>query len=303
MYQCPKCHSEMNKNELKCNNCGFILKLSLKEYEKRETELYNYDLVKYRNKNKYISNLIQYLESDDYEEEIINFKVSKDEFDVLIYKMISYIYLDYFIPRKEFNNNIRDLLNGYMDEYENNYSELILYLNSLKKYLGFPKFNEKYIKQLSKNNLSLNKGMEIYGFLISDILDNKLKNDDFESKLEEYFLKYKENKNFHMTKNDRKIQKKLIKYYKITGEHYFSKRFDILIEKYNLSLDNAFNIKKKLLNDIYTKNRPDLYKNFEKYVQYEIKNNEKPLITRRLGSQSEEHDEKVENEYNILGNY
>ena len=44
-------------------------------------------------------------------------------------------------------------------------------------------------------------------------------------------------------------------------------------------------------------------KNFEKYVQYEIKNNEKPLITRRLGSQSEEHDEKVENEYNILGNY
>lgn len=293
----------MDKNVFKCKNCGFILRISLKEYEKREKELFDYNLVQFINKNEYIRQLIKYLESDEYEEEILNFNVSKDEFDVLIYKMISYIYLDYFYPRKEFNKNIKDLLNGYRDEYKDNFSELILNLNSLKMLLGFPKFNEKYKNQLLENNLSLNKGMEIFGFLILDILDEGLEIKDFETKISEYFLKYNENENFHMTKKDKRIQKKLNKYYKITGKNYFSKRFDILIDKYNLSLDNAFNVKKKLLNDIYTEKKPDLYKNFEKYVHYEITNNEKPIITRRLGSQSEEHDEKVENEFNILGDY
>ena len=303
MYKCPKCHGEMGGNELICDKCKFKLKISLKKYQERELELNDYDKIKYINKSIHIRNLIQYLESDKYEEEIIEFNVSKHEFDVLIYKLISYIYLDYFIPRKDFDNNIKDLLNSYMDEYKNDYYSLITNLNNLKTLLGFPKFNKNYEKQLVENNLSKNKGMEIFGFLIEDILENNLETNDFDSKLEEYFLEYQNNENFHTTKKDKKIQKKLVKYYKITGKDYFSKRFDILMDKYNLSIDNAFNIKKKLLNDIYTKNRPDLYKNFELYIQHEIKNNDKPEITRRLGSQNEEHDAKVENELNVLGEY
>ena len=303
MYKCPKCHSKMNKNQLICDNCDFKLMISLKEYHEREQDLYDYEHVKYESKTQHINNLIKYLESDKYSEEIINFNITKEEFDVLIYKLISYIYLEYFIPRKNFDDNIKDLLNGYMDEYKNNYSSLISNLNNLKTRLGFPKFNENYKKQLLEKNLSQNKGMEIFGFLIEDILENNLETQDFDSKLEDYFLEYQNNENFHTTKKDKKIQKKLVKYYKITGKDYFSKRFNILMDKYNLSIDNAFNIKKKLLHDIYTENRPDLYKNFEKYVQYEIKNNDKPPITRRLGSQTEEYDEKVENELNVLGEY
>ena len=288
MYKCPKCHNIMDGNEIKCKTCEFKLKITLEEFEQRELETYNIDEIKFEEKSKNIKNLNIFLNGNDYGNLIADFRIPKEEFDVLVYKLISYIYLDYFIPREDFEDNIKDLLNSYFDEYKDNFQSLISNLNHLKMLLGFPNFSEFYEELLLENSLSLNKGMEIYGFLISDILENNLQRKDFDSKLNEYISEYKSNNNFHMTRKDKEIHEKLVEYYRITGKKYFSKRFDNLLDKYNLSVDQAFNVKRKLLIDIYSGDEIYLKKNFELYVHHEIKTKDKPLIYRRLGAGTRE---------------
>lgn len=308
MYLCPKCHNEIPKTIKQCPYCDFKLKISLGNYQNRELKLHddvknrkiNYNTHIFNSKFNQIKKVDKYLGKNSFKISVENFNISESHSEVLRYKIISKIFSNKFKTNsKEISMEIKNVYFGYENELSTSPKILLENLDYLFELLGYGDFTPFYQEILSKNKLLAGSGVKILGFLMYDILNYDIKKEDIESKLLFYVNKEKSFRN-------KRIKRNLKEYYKATGKYHFSKRFDSIIEIYNLSTKQAFEIKEKVLVSIYFTDSPvSIKKRLDDNILKlsKKKKSKSQSKKRKLGSKNEQYNYKRNNEYGILGDY
>lgn len=294
MYLCPKCHSKMEGNKIKCPKCNFKLKISLADYKKRELKLLDDKNSKFKsNWSKRFKFINKLLNGNGYVEYCSSSNVSKDEYFLIIYNILSQICI----------NNSYKKLQGIENEIKreisanNKFMHISSKLNSLKHLLslvGGKKFTEYYKEKIYFNCLNYDDGIKIFGFLIRDILKNGLQKRSIEYKINKYVKTWK-------SSFDKINQNLLRNYFRLTGKFYFSKKFDSVIKNNNLTVDQAFELKKRLLKNIFNAKKHFNIIGQANFHLREIRRLNDPK--RYKGSHTSAYIRKVSQEYSVLGSY
>lgn len=170
--------------------------------------------------------------------------VSKDEYCLIIYDIISQICINNSFKKLQGIDKAvkREIAN------RNKVSDVSVKLNVLNylfSLVGGYKFTDYYMEKIYFNFLNFNDGIKILGFLIRDILKNNLQK---KSAIKYKILKYVKTWKSSFNKINRNLLKR---YFRLTGKYYFSKKFDSIIKRYDLSINQAFELKSRLLKDIF----------------------------------------------------
>jgi len=311
MYLCPKCETEMLKSAMQCPRCKNKLKISFKSFERRERKLLESvskdDGVNlFNRKQDNVKQILSHFEDMSSENNPLFSKFSDKEFMIFKFNLISEIYLNKTqISRKK---DLKRIVKKYKGQYQSKPKIVAENLKKLVEIVGFPEFTCYYTDLLNKYDLNLKHGLVVMAYVIQDLISFKFKKQSVKHKI-----------NFHLKKyvhsRDKRIRKKLDIYYEYTGKHYFSHKFDVIMEANNFSVKSGFNIKRKVLEDIYTYDYVKIRQRINIYIKEERnkktyrknKKNRKDKFNidkhKRLGGKTRHYNDKKRDEFNVLGHY
>lgn len=284
----------MKGNQKKCPNCNFKLKISLANYRKRELTLLNDKNSKFKsNWSKRFKWIKKLFDENNYKNYCSSSNVSKEGYFLILYDIISQICInnsfkklqgiDKAIKREIDNmNKVRDV------------SVKVNALNYLFSLVGGYKFTDYYMEKIYYNFLNFDDGIKILGFLIRDILKNNLQKSAIKYKINKYVKTWESSFN--------KINRNLLKrYFRLTGKYYFSKKFDSIIKNNNLSINQAFELKSRLLKDIF-KTKKDF--NIIEKANHHLRLIRNLNSSKKYkGSHTSDYIRKTSQEYGVLGSY
>lgn len=304
MYFCSECHAEIKKSSVECPRCHNRLKLSFQNFEKREREIHDSVSKKikckyFHKKEKQVKNVFNYFNSYSKSNKKLFSNIFKQELEILKFKLISDIYLNNIKISNE--KSFKRVILKYNGEFKVNSDKILEYLRNFDDTVGVCKFTNYYKSLLNEYNLNFNDGLNVIAYVINDLILLRHENESIKTKTEFHLKKYKSIKR-------KRVRKYLNQYYQYTGKNYFSKRFENIISINKFSVNKAFEIKKLVLEDVYSgEYYIDVRRCLNRYIHKRKKSNNKKKFeiekNKRLGGKTRKYNDKRNNEFGILGYY